>query len=432
MCAFIEREHCALTKCRRGVIYIAVAANVSAGAAAAAALATMFHVQVDDADLHGLLYLSLNSTSKSAPNNAVNVPRVSQNSAQLSAPQDMITELLHTAVERGHTSQLSSILLSLKAFNAVTHEQLLPAMERAIVLDAGNHPRLYAPLVHRLHPLVCLPAAAQLSAEAVAALMNKALEVSLKCKEDFIISILQSLFKLPAARQLPSDTVAAVMNKAVEAPRRYGEGFIMKLLQILFKLPVAKLISGAQLAPMVEAAAAKGDTSSLQLLAAEAPAFHQLQPAAALRAAVEGGSMPALSVLLGSRAVAAADDVLVPALALAIRMDQKSMWRETVAKMLRALLDSSLEASTASAPTAGEPARFSTDGWSQALAEAVSSNRPDLFNRLWQHPAVASLQGQHLGQLLRCTAAVAAPAAASAIQWKAVHSLLQQHPAWAA
>uniref|UniRef100_A0A383VDK3 Uncharacterized protein n=1 Tax=Tetradesmus obliquus TaxID=3088 RepID=A0A383VDK3_TETOB len=204
----------------------------------------------------------------------------------------------------------------------------------------------------------------------------------------------------------------------------------MKLLRILFKMPAAKRISGAQLAPMVKAAAAKGDTCSLQLLAAEAPDFHQLQPAAALRAAVEGGSMPALSVLLGSRAVAAADDVRVPALVLAIHNDEKGMWRDTVAKMLNALLGKLFGGAATSVPMADEAARFSADGWSQVLAEAVSSNRPDLFSRLWQHPAVASLKSQHLGQLLRCTSEAAAAAAASAIEWKAVHSLLQQHPAW--
>lgn len=120
---------------------------------------------------------------------------------------------------------------------------------------------------------------------------------------------------LEGAEQLPADAVAALMEQALQAPHSN--------LYVLCHQEAAEQISPAQLASIVEAAAAMGDDGNLQLLAA-LPAFNQLQPAAvdaALQAAVGAGSMSSLAVLLNSPLAAAADDLLVPAMVLAVRSD---------------------------------------------------------------------------------------------------------------
>lgn len=183
------------------------------------------------------------------------------------------------------------------------------------------------------------------------------------------------------------------MRKALEV------GTCCDLLTKLCGLPAAQHISRIQLSSIVEAAAANGDSHSLRLLA-EVPAFHQLRPAtvaAALQAAVRSGSYGSLQALLGSRS-AVADDVLVPAVELAVQTDAKTM--------LMALLSKAFGQYKASITMEdGEAARFTAHGCFQVLAAAVRCSNSCAFFRLWNLPAVRSLQGKQLGQLLRCEAA---------------------------
>uniref|UniRef100_A0A383WDP0 Uncharacterized protein n=1 Tax=Tetradesmus obliquus TaxID=3088 RepID=A0A383WDP0_TETOB len=217
------------------------------------------------------------------------------------------------------------------------------------------------------------------------------------------------------ARQLPADAVATLMRKALEV------GTCCDLLTKLCGLPAAQHISRTQLSSIVEAAAAaNGDSHSLRLLA-EVPAFHQLRPAtvaAALQAAVRSGSYGSLQALLGSRS-AVADDVLVPAVELAVQTDAKTM--------LMALLSKAFGQWKASITMEdGEAARFTAHGCFQVLAAAVRCSNSCASLRLWNLPAVRSLQGKQLGQLLRCEAATPHGGRNS----KVVDTYFKRHRAW--
>uniref|UniRef100_A0A383WCZ8 Uncharacterized protein n=1 Tax=Tetradesmus obliquus TaxID=3088 RepID=A0A383WCZ8_TETOB len=229
---------------------------------------------VFNSDVRDLLHLSINSIDSARPVNTRSLFNALDRTAELSTAETL--ELLPTAVERNHISVLGDILQCLEttSMDELTSEQLLPIITRAIVLDASGKYIACFQREARLQHLVVLPGAKQLPADAVAALINKVLEVS-----------------------------------TANAP-----------LHMLCELPAAMRISPAQLSSIVVAAAARGDFCSLQLLRA-APAFHQLQPAAvsaAVEAAVRAFSVASLGVLLRSRAAAAADDVLVPALVLTL------------------------------------------------------------------------------------------------------------------
>jgi hypothetical protein len=103
------------------------------------------------------------------------------------------------------------------------------------------------------------------------------------------------LLTLPAAQQLPADAIAALVNVAVKA---LDSLHVWQLLQ----LPAAMSISPAQLASIVElAAAAQYDTILEEL--SWMPAFNHLEPAraaAAIVAASQTGCTSSLALLLNS------------------------------------------------------------------------------------------------------------------------------------
>jgi hypothetical protein len=314
-------------------------------------------VQVDDADMRDLLHLSINSTSATIPRTAEDVVRASDSTAQLFPAEAL--ELMRTAVERNHVDVLRRMLLRLVAFgfDDINHAQLLPMLERAIVLDAN----------------------------AGASSGDR----------------LRDLCKLSAVGELLPDAVATLMHKALEPPLVTHRVWTSSSLRLLCQLPAAKGISAAQLSGIVEAAAAHGGLKSMQLLAAF-PAFQQLQPAAAaaaVLAAVKASNVGGLALLLDARPAATGNDVLVPALVLAIGTRN--------ARMLSALLVKASGKRRTFDHVANTTARFSADGLQQVLEAALKRNRMDIFKKLWSLPAAGSLQGKQLGQLLCCAAAAA-------------------------
>uniref|UniRef100_A0A383WEQ8 Uncharacterized protein n=1 Tax=Tetradesmus obliquus TaxID=3088 RepID=A0A383WEQ8_TETOB len=325
--------------------------------------------QIDDASLCDVLYLSINGNNRSTPRAVNRLACTSRSTAQLSTSE--VLDLLRTAVERGHTYALSSILLRLGILSCVaelTPEQLLPVMKRAIVLDASTSCRTFDDSSPGYTDVPCYH--------------------------------LFGVLPLPAVQQLPADAVAALMSMALEVAACGN-------LKALCKLPAAKHIGPAQLSSIVVAAAAKEDDDSLKLLA-EAAAFQQLQPAAAaaaLQAAVRAGSTDLLTLLLNSTAVAAADDVLVPALVLAMTVHQ---YKLSAQQVLSALLDKAGVSMTL-APVAVEAAPFSADGCCQVLAAALEGGNIKAFQRPWKLPAADTMQGKQLEHLLRCAAAAALP-----------------------
>uniref|UniRef100_A0A383WD07 Uncharacterized protein n=1 Tax=Tetradesmus obliquus TaxID=3088 RepID=A0A383WD07_TETOB len=189
--------------------------------------------RVDQADVRDLLHLSINSSSADIPLKALGV--FCRLHTQLSTAE--VLHLLCTAVEGKHTEVLISILqlLGNSSLDGLTPEQLLPIIERAVVLEASALSGCNLSMFSAYQPPVRL----------------------------------RDVIGLPGAQQLPADAVAALMHKALELGVR-------GCLNVLCELPAAKDISADQLASIVEAAAANGDHFSLRLLAA-APAFHQLQ-----------------------------------------------------------------------------------------------------------------------------------------------------------
>uniref|UniRef100_A0A383WFI4 Uncharacterized protein n=2 Tax=Tetradesmus obliquus TaxID=3088 RepID=A0A383WFI4_TETOB len=151
---------------------------------------------------------------------------------------------------------------------------------------------------------------------------------------------------------------------------------------------------------------------------------HELSPAAAaaaVEAAVQAGSTGSLEVLPGSRSLAAAADLLVPALLLAVRTDKGAM--------LSALLEKATGHVNTPIPVVDNAARFSADGVCQVLAAAARCSNNYVFQRLWKLPAASSMQGEQLGQLLRCAAA-AVPPPYGVKYAEVVDRYLRQHPAW--
>uniref|UniRef100_A0A383WJM3 Symplekin C-terminal domain-containing protein n=1 Tax=Tetradesmus obliquus TaxID=3088 RepID=A0A383WJM3_TETOB len=254
-------------------------------------------VEVDEADVADLLHLSINSTDAAPPYVVEDLLRILHTMARLSTAE--VLGLLRTAVERNRIEVLSSMLRRMRtsSLGKLAPEQLLPILKRAIVLDANTPvppPSKSAASkpqrpVSRLGQATALPAARRLPADAVAALIDTALQVGTS-------SSLKVLCELPAARDITSPRLAdiveaALMGTAVEAR-------ITSNLKVLCQLPAAKAISPAQLASLVEPTAAKEDHAILRLLA-KATAFPELPPAAvaaALQAAVQ---LPAAADLQG-------------------------------------------------------------------------------------------------------------------------------------
>lgn len=77
-----------------------------------------------------------------------------------------------------------------------------------------------------------------------------------------------------------------------------------------------------------------------------------------------------------------------------------------------------------------DTAPLSADACCQVLAAALECSKCDVFQRMWMLPAVASLQGKHLEQLLRCAIAAAATPYGGWCAAVAVDSYLKLHPAW--
>jgi hypothetical protein len=206
------------------------------------------------------------------------------------------------------------------------------------------------------------------------------------------------LLALPAAQQLPADAVVALMTEAMKARDSL---YACQLLQ----LPGAMHISRAELASMVEVAAAAQDDTILTELS-KTPAFDHLEPAAAaaaLLAAVEHplkGNLARLKLLLDSKH-ATGVDVLVPALVQQLRsvQDFSSQPQGRLAMLLDKVTGQRKHALN---PAAGEAALFSTNALLQVLESALVYNWP-AFERLWPLTA-ATWQAKQLGQLLRCAA----------------------------
>jgi hypothetical protein len=314
----------------------------------------VLQLQVTEADLGDYLHLSFNSSSAKVPERAVKVLRVC-NSARLPASEALA--LLHTAVERSHGAILDSHVEVLKripgALNSLaclTTEQLQPVIQR--------------------------------------------------CCATFHISshrTIEYLLALPAAKQLPADAIVALVNMALM--KNWHSFDVCQFLQ----LPAAMHISPGELASIVEMAVA-AHNSTILIRLSQIPAYDHLEPAAAAAAMLvvaADGSMTSLGQLLHSKS-ATGVDVLVPALIqqLCSKTDINSEPRYKLAILLAKATG---QRQALSPLQVADTAMFSPDALLQVLEAAVVHNRP-AFQRLWPLSA-ATVQARQLGQLLRCAAA---------------------------
>jgi hypothetical protein len=383
----------------------------------------VLQLQVTDADLCDVLHLSFNSSSANIPARAW---KVLYECKSVRLPASDTLALLHTAVERNHVTMLKRVDAESNSLASLAPEQLHPAILRALVLAWIPRSCVDGTGVGLL---LALPAAQQLSADAVVALVNEAREerdmrqllqlpaamhitaeqlqpviqrvlvLDQQCRAAFNPPTGYSdsaglLMALPAAQQLPADAVVALVHMAMKAQYSYDA-------RQLLQLPAAMHISPGELASILEVATAAQDEVILYRLT-RIPAFDHLEPAAAaaaLLAVAQEGSMYSLELLLDSKS-ATGLDVLAPALVQQLRSVED--FNSEPRARLAILLEKATGQRHRLSPVADQAALFCTDALLQMLEAALVHNR-SAFERLWPL-AAATVQAKQLGQLLRCAA----------------------------
>jgi hypothetical protein len=202
---------------------------------------------------------------------------------------------------------------------------------------------------------------------------------------------IEYLLDLPAAQQLPADAVVALVNVALT--RAWYNFDVCQFLQ----LPAAMHISPGELASIVEVAVAAHGSTILNELS-------QLEPAAAAAALLivaQDGSMTSLTQLLDSKS-ATGVDVLVPALIQQLCSQTKYSINEPTYKLAIVLAKATGQQQALSPLQVANKANFSPNALLQVLEAAVVHNRP-AFECLWPL-SEAIVQARQLGQLLRCAA----------------------------
>jgi hypothetical protein len=293
-------------------------------------------------ELHDLLHVAFNSSSPQTA--AAGLGLLQQE--DLNLPGDEALALLMTAVERHSVSRadvLPMLVEHLETMEQLTVVQLLPVLLRAMELDArtepqaaGEQPDPYKACL-RLWQLASLPAFEQLSPEAVAGLLESALNV----------------------------------------------GDRRSVLVMWNSMPGVWAIDPARFAGILQAAAKAGDVFSLRVLS-RAPAFHAVEAAAlaaAIMPAVEAGFEKCVTALLKSRSAA--------------------QLAAGSAELLCELLLAALHADRPGIVAVLHPPRALKLKRLMPLLQAALQYSPASFMCLFGQPAADKVTAKELGQLLR-------------------------------